>query len=102
MNAIKPTYYLHVWLGRKREILFAEIKNMNWVRWEREYDYHEVFIGEAATVRVGCNDYEIDRIDALDAATRFMKGQYTLIEIDLDKCISKQSPGVNLIQNPRQ
>lgn len=102
MKNIKPTYYLHLWFGKKREILFSEIKDTNWAEWEREYDYHEAFIGEIATVRVGSYDFEMDRIDALDAATRFMKGQYTLVEVDLDKCISKRSQGVDLTKNPRQ
>lgn len=99
-NEIKPTYAIHVWWSGS-ETLFSVIENMTINQAKEFYDYHKLFNGKTAVVFVFFSDYDLRDEDLLQAATRFMKGDYIRYDIDLYWGNVTKSKGVDRT-NPRQ
>jgi len=78
---IKPNYSIWLWNNGRGEMLFSVIEDKTIGEAKKFYEYHELIIGNAANVWVFFNDYDIHRNDCLDAATRFMRGDYVRIDV---------------------
>lgn len=79
-----PFFYLQVWRGRD-EIL-ACVLDMPMYMDALKHDFKLwSFAGRVATVCCVTDDKSITREDCLRWATRFVKGDYQTISVDLDK-----------------
>jgi len=96
----KQTYMLHVWNNGQGELLFSEIKNSSF-RWCKEwFDYHLMVNGKAATVYCFFSDYDIRDEELIAIATKFMKGEYTNIEVDLYWGTVQETKGIDKTNPP--
>lgn len=93
-NTTKPTYAIWVW-RTQGTVLFSVIEDMTIGYAKKFYDYHQTFFGKNGTVFVFSNDYDISRIEMLQAATRFMHGDYIRYDIDLYNLCVKISEGLD-------
>lgn len=102
MSQHKPSYLLHVWWSVDyQRANFTEIRDMSYPECINWFNYKKMVNGKAATVYCFFDDYDIRDHVLNEAATRFMKGDYMLIEVDLYHLTRKVSKGVNLIDHPR-
>lgn len=97
----RQTYQLFLWNAGNGEMIFSQIENKGVQESKKWYDYHELISGKTAVVFVFFEDYDIRREDCVKVATRFMTGDYVRIDIDLNKCTSTETKGINRT-NPRQ
>lgn len=81
-------------------MLFSVIEDQGILALKHWYEYHEVINGKAAVVFVFFNDYDIRREECISAATRFMKGDYIRIDVDLHNLKSVETKGVDLTHPP--
>jgi hypothetical protein len=98
---LKPTYLLEVWMMRGGEVTFSPITDRTIGECRDWFEYHKMFNGKTATVFCFFSDYDLRDEQLLEAATRFMKGNYKLISWDLNTSERTISDGVDLT-NPRQ
>lgn len=99
---MKPTYLLEVWLvGDTDNLNFSQIEQMGFSEAKEYFDYHKLVNGKSATVWVFFSDYEISNSQIVNAATKFMKGEYTRIDVDLKHLTTTETKGVDKT-NPRQ
>lgn len=96
----KPTYAIHVWWSWDRT-QFSVIENMGVHQAKMFYEYHKMIPGKSATVFVFFNDYDLRYSDLIAAATRFMRGDYVRIDVDLYNLSFKETKGADRT-NPRQ
>jgi len=64
------------------------------------YEYKEMVAGNIATVFMFFNDYDISRGECITMATKFMKGEYKRIEINMYTLEIVETNGDNKV-NPR-
>lgn len=93
-NTTKPTYAIWVWRTRG-QVMLSVIEDMTIGYCKKFYDYHQTFFGKHATVFVFSNDYDISRGEMLQAAERFMHGNYVRYDIDLYNLCVKISEGLD-------
>lgn len=90
----KPTYAIWAW-GNEERVMFSVIEDMTIGYCKQFYDYHKVFFGKHATVFVFYSVSELTVGQLLDAATRFMHGNYIRYDIDLYNLCVKISEGLD-------
>ncbi len=96
MNNSKPTYLIEAWWSiNEKSIYFAIIEDRSFSECREWFEYHKLVNGKAATVFVFFSDYNITDQQVIDTATKFMKGEYIRVDIDLNKCIATYSEGVD-------
>lgn len=97
----KPTYAIHLWNNGTGTMMFSIIEDQGIQYLKRWYEYHQMINGKAAVVFVFFNDYDIRREECISAATRFMRGDYNRIDVDLYNLKIVETKGVDLT-HPRQ
>jgi hypothetical protein len=98
----KPMHILEVWRDNEDKGLnFSQVETRTYGECREWFDYHLTLNGNAATVYVFYSDHDITKSEIIETATKFMKGDYMRIDIDLNKCIATKSKGVDKT-NPRQ
>jgi hypothetical protein len=90
---VKEFYRFKIWLNDRGEIVMALC---SWEVW-RVINFKEgilyTFKGTRATVAVFIEDTEITREMALKAVKAWMDGNYTILEIDLNKFMGIETEG---------
>lgn len=95
MLPTKPTYAIWVWWNGERT-MFSVIEDMTIGYAKTFYEYHKAFFGKSATVFVFFNDYDLRNEDLLEAANRFMHGDYIRFDVDLYNLLVASSKGIDL------
>lgn len=96
----KPTYAIHLWVNSTDVPIFSIIENEGIPTLRHRYRYHEMINGRLAVVFVFYDYWEITRSHCISAATRFMKGDYIRIDVDLHNLKSVETKGVDLTHPP--
>ena len=101
MRTPKPTHYLFV-TANTPMITFTEIQMDEFQAWRRHSDQVNIFDfnGQIARIVVLCEDNQFSREEALKTATMFVEGAYQRIDVDLDKCVSITTQGIDLRHPP--
>jgi len=96
----KETYMLYVWNDGQGNLTMSQLTENTIPYWKRFYDYHLLVSGRAANVWCFFSDYDIRDSELKKMATKFMKGNYNIIEVSsYDGKVTKKR-GVNRL-NPR-
>lgn len=90
----KPSYAIFVWQN-EGVVTFSVIEDMTIGFAKKFYDYHKMFSGRSAVVFTFFRDYDLRNSDLLQAATRFMKGDYIRYDVDMYNLIVKVSKGLD-------
>jgi len=99
--ATRQTYLLHVWNNGQGEYLMALIDDRSYGQCKLYFDYHKMIVGKTATVHVFFGDYDIRDNELIAMATKFMKGEYTKIDVNMYSFEVTESNGVDRT-HPRQ
>lgn len=95
MTEFREVFYLAIWQGRDKvvgsEIIFNEYTQTmkhapNPTKW--------LFFGKWATVIVVNPNGDLERSQALKFATDYMKGNYIVYHVDLDRCAYEIKTGL--------
>lgn len=89
----KPTYALHLWCNG--EMLFSVIEDKGIPELKNWYEYHQMINGTTAVVFVFFSDYDITRKECIAAATRFMRGNYVRVDVDLNNLTVTKTKGLD-------
>jgi hypothetical protein len=90
---VKPVYLLHIWTDGNNELTMSQLETSQLRPMMEWFDYHLIVLGKSATVYCFYDDFEFTNQQLIDMATKFMKGDYIRIDIDLDKCTATKSIG---------
>jgi len=76
------------------------LDNMSFSQAKEFFEYKEMISGKAATVFIFFNDYDIRREECIIMATKFMKGEYARIDLNMYTLERTETLGVDRT-NPR-
>lgn len=97
------TRWLHIWDGINGKV-FLEINKIDLQQIRRHYgDYCSInyFHGKSATIVTVSDSRYTSRGEALEVSTKYVRGEYYLYKVDLDKLETTRIKGEPLSENPR-
>ncbi len=103
INKLKPSYYLEVWRDIEGKLIGSDVsKTKGFPELKEWFDYHHTIHGRTATVYLFFSDYDIRNEELKQFAIKYMKGEYTTFEIDLQKDTINQIKGIDKTIHPHQ
>ena len=91
----KPNYLLFIHWQDQRA-WFTVISDMYIQQAKKFYEYHLLISGKSGNVWCFFDDYDLKDEDLINIATKFMKGQYKEINVDLKTFDVTEKEGVDL------